>query len=345
MIYKFKLVSVWMQTMRIMVLAMLSLPIIGCQAPEWKMPINTSQVHTIRDPQRTVDRDYLLSPGDQIHVIYQFPDIREDQYHLAIGDQLRVEFLEYPQFDRTVDIRPDGRITIPYEGDIDAAGLTPAQLASAINQRYSNLMRRPQSSVSLIRYGQQVRELKDAINTSDRGMSRLIRVNLDGRISLPLIDEPIPAAGLTMEELHQQITTGYQRICPYMVVSSTLMEATGNLIHVSGAVGKPGVYELTRPTNSLQAIATAGGLTSHGKSSSVLWISRDEMRHPVGRILDLDTLMEKGDPGHEVLMRQGDVLYVPSQPLTRADLNADYLWRMIPVNLRLFYKPPSRTSS
>lgn len=334
-----------MRTMRIMVLAMLSLPITGCQAPERKLPITDSPIHTIKDSQRTVDRDYLLSPGDQIQVIYQFPDIREDQYHLAIGDQLRVEFLEYPRFDRTVDIRPDGRITIPYEGDIDAAGLTTAQLASAINKRYSKLMRRPHSSVSLIRYGQQVRELKDAINTSDRGMSRLIRVNLDGRISLPLLDEPIAAAGLTMEELHRRITTGYQSISPYMVATSTLMEATGNLIHVSGAVGKPGFYELTRPTNSLQAIATAGGLTSHGMSRSVLWISRDERRYPVGRILDLDKPVEKGDPGYEVLMRQGDVLYVPSQPLTRADLTADYLWRIIPVNLRLFYKAPARTSS
>ncbi len=341
----FKLVSVWINTVNIFILTVMSIVITGCQTSERKLPIVDSPVHTINDSHRDVGRDYLLSPGDQIQIIYQFSAIREEEYHLAIGDQLRVEFLEYPRFDRTVEIRPDGRITVPYEGDIDAAGLTTAQLATAINQRYSKLMRRPRSSVSLIRYGQQVRELKDAIDAADPGMSRLLRVNLDGTISLPLLDEPIAAAGLTIEELQQRITTGYQRISPAMAATLTLMEATGNLIYVAGAVGKPGVYEITRPTDSLQAIARAGGLTSHGVSSTVLWISRDEMHHPVGRILDLDKPLDKGSSGSDVLMRQGDVLFVPSQALARADLTGEYIWRIIPVNLRLFFKPYTKAHS
>ena len=286
-----------------------------------------------------VSRDYLLSPGDQIEVIYQFSTDLEDHYRLAIGDQLRVEFMDYPQLDRTLDVRPDGYITVPYEGDVRAVGLTPPQLAAEINRKYSNLLRRPQATVNLVRFGQQVRELKDAIKTNDRGMSRLVRVNPDGKITLPLLKEPVKAAALTIEELHRTVNDAYKRIVPNLDATTTLLAATGNLIYVFGAVQKPGFYELQRPTTTIQALSMAGGMIPDGEPSNVLWVTRDEERHPVGRIIDVKQIIETGNAGQDVLMRQGDVLYVSYNPLAQAAITADYIWRIIPVNLSIFFNP------
>ena len=97
---------------------------------------------TYQDQVTYLGRDYLLSPGDELEVIYHINVELQDQYQLAIGDQIRVEFVSYPQFDRTLDIRPDGKITVPYIGDLDAVGLTPPELAARVDQAYSTLMKR-----------------------------------------------------------------------------------------------------------------------------------------------------------------------------------------------------------
>ena len=133
------------------------------------------QVHAA-DPLPYYDGRYQLAPGDEIEVIYHINKQLQGEYFIAIGDQIRVEFFSYPQFDRTLNVRPDGMITLPYMGDLMAVGKTPMQLTADIDELYSELMTRPRSSVSLIRYGERIRELTESIKTSQRGQSRLALV-------------------------------------------------------------------------------------------------------------------------------------------------------------------------
>ncbi len=53
-------------------------------------------------------------------------------YRLAIGDKLRVDVYKDNQLSQSLQIRPDGRITLPLLGDIQAAGLTPTELRDRI---------------------------------------------------------------------------------------------------------------------------------------------------------------------------------------------------------------------
>jgi polysaccharide biosynthesis/export protein len=55
-------------------------------------------------------------------------------YRLAVGDKLRVEVYKDPQLSQSLQIRPDGRITIPLIGDLPAAGLTPTELSGSITE-------------------------------------------------------------------------------------------------------------------------------------------------------------------------------------------------------------------
>ena len=49
-------------------------------------------------------------------------------YRLGVGDKLRIEVYRDQQLSQTVQIRPDGKITLPLVGDIAAAGLTSLEL-------------------------------------------------------------------------------------------------------------------------------------------------------------------------------------------------------------------------
>lgn len=311
----------------------------GCATPRPDIPGGVA-VHRedVRETsQRFVGRDYLLSPGDELEIVYQFDTQLQSEYRLAIGDQIRVEFVDYPQLDRTLDVRPDGRITVPYLGDVMAAGKTPEELARELDQRYSKLLTKPRSTVSLVRFGQRIRDLKEAIRTATRGQSRLTVVGPDGRITLPLI-EPIFVAGKTIDEAQRLITAAYAPIISGLNVSTLLLKATGNRAYVFGYVGRPNYIELIGPTTVTQAIVMAGGLDPRAEASTVLLITRDEANHPVGRVIDLKAILTTGNLGKDPILRQGDVIYVPNTRLADAALTAEQLWSLIPRPLSFGYQ-------
>lgn len=72
---------------------------------------------------------------------------------------MRVEFFNHPQLDRSTSAPT---ATVPYKGDV-MVGLTPQELARKINETYADFLRHPKSTVTLVRYGQRIRELKDSI--------------------------------------------------------------------------------------------------------------------------------------------------------------------------------------
>lgn len=53
-------------------------------------------------------------------------------YRLVIGDKLRIEVYKDTQLSQSLQIRPDGKITLPLIGDIAAAGQTPSALRESI---------------------------------------------------------------------------------------------------------------------------------------------------------------------------------------------------------------------
>jgi polysaccharide export outer membrane protein len=56
----------------------------------------------------------------------------EEEYRLGPGDKLRVEVYRETQLSQSLQVRPDGRITLPLIGDMAATGRTPGELRDAI---------------------------------------------------------------------------------------------------------------------------------------------------------------------------------------------------------------------
>ena len=53
-------------------------------------------------------------------------------YRLVTGDKLRIEVYKDAQLSQSLQIRPDGKITLPLLGDVPAAGKTSLELRDAI---------------------------------------------------------------------------------------------------------------------------------------------------------------------------------------------------------------------
>jgi polysaccharide export outer membrane protein len=64
-------------------------------------------------------------------------------YVLAIGDKLRVEVYREPQLSQSVEVRPDGKITLPLVGDVGAAGITTRKLGESLSERLREFLTNP----------------------------------------------------------------------------------------------------------------------------------------------------------------------------------------------------------
>ena len=75
-----------------------------------------------------------------------------DIAHYIIGaeDTLQITVWKEPTLSGTVPVRPDGRISLVLLGDLQAAGMTPMQLAADITQRLKKYIQDPSVSVVVL---------------------------------------------------------------------------------------------------------------------------------------------------------------------------------------------------
>jgi len=78
------------------------------------------------------------------------PGAVDDQaYKIGAQDVLKIDVWKEEQLTRTVPVRPDGKITLPLLNDVQAAGLTPMELAGVISEQLKKYINGPQVTVSV----------------------------------------------------------------------------------------------------------------------------------------------------------------------------------------------------
>src|SRR5687767_5160360 len=71
-------------------------------------------------------------------------------YKLVPGDKLRIDVYKDAQLSQSVQVRPDGKITLPLAGDIAAAGRTPLELRDAIAGSLTKYINNPTVTVIVV---------------------------------------------------------------------------------------------------------------------------------------------------------------------------------------------------
>lgn len=72
-----------------------------------------------------------------------------DEYHIGVDDVVSVSVWQNEELSVTVPVRPDGRISMPLLGDVQAGGLTPQQVSANIKRALAQYIRDPHVVVIL----------------------------------------------------------------------------------------------------------------------------------------------------------------------------------------------------
>jgi polysaccharide export outer membrane protein len=73
----------------------------------------------------------------------------EAAYKIGPQDMLQIDVWKEPEITRQVPVRPDGKISLPLLSDVQAAGLTPMELAYVISEGLKRYINNPQVTVSV----------------------------------------------------------------------------------------------------------------------------------------------------------------------------------------------------
>jgi len=140
-------------------------------------------------------------------------------------------------------------------------------------------------------------------------LSRTVPVRMDGKISLPLIDE-VQAAGLTPLQLKQVLIEKFKRFMDNPNVSVIVMEANSFKVYVSGQVKTPGVYKIRGETSLLQIIPMAGGFTDWANQKKIVIIRKENGREK--RItVNYRKIVDGKEPASNSILKSGDTVIVP----------------------------------
>lgn len=143
-------------------------------------------------------------------------------------------------------------------------------------------------------------------------LSRKIRIDPAGYISIPLIPQRIHAADLTSFQLEKEIAglLKARGLVSHPQVTVFVIDRAGLPITVIGAVEHPMVYHAVGATTLLEVLSAAGGLKS--TAGNFVTISHTSASgKTTSRRIDLQALIDRGDPRANILLQGGDVVAVP----------------------------------
>lgn len=157
-------------------------------------------------------------------------------------------------------------------------------------------------------------------------LKRELRVNGQGFITMPLVG-PVKVAGLTTQEIEDRLRQQYgSEYLRNPQITAVVKEYHHQRVAVTGAVDKPGSYEIIGPRSLLEVLSLAGGFSSkpRAEAGDVIHIIRRQSAANKARslkggnlpekqtvVINLHKLVSGQAPELNLTVESGDVVHVP----------------------------------
>jgi len=140
----------------------------------------------------------------------------------------------------------------------------------------------------------------------EESLSKTVPVRIDGKISLPLVDD-IQAAGMTPLQLKGELTKKLGEYIDDPTVTVTVMESYSFKVYVLGEVKQPGIQILRSETTLLKLIVRVGGFTPFANERKIIIITSENGVEK--RITANYRKIVDGD-APDIVIRRGDTIIV-----------------------------------
>jgi polysaccharide export outer membrane protein len=260
---------------------------------------------------------------------------------LVREDVVRVLAWGYPELTHEAVVQPDGKITVPVVGEIQAVGRTIAEVTADV-RRALDARVEPDKALRL--------EVDDTVRLFVWRAPELTHVAVvqpDGKLVLPLVGE-IVARGRTLAEVQAEVRQKLafylanaavsllpERIrkmsLPGVQVSVLPLKLRQRQVMVFGEVVNPGPVPISGDLRVLDALAAARYLNT-AALDEVIVIRNPDGKEPQYRRLRLGQAMDGVNPAQNIFLADRDALFVPKTPIAKiGDFIEQFIMRTRPI--------------
>lgn len=91
-----------------------------------------------------------------LFLIASLPALAQTPYRLAAGDTVELKFFYNPELNDTIQIRPDGTVSLALIGEVHLSGKTAAEASADLHERYRTIVKQPVNTVQIRGYGREI---------------------------------------------------------------------------------------------------------------------------------------------------------------------------------------------
>jgi polysaccharide biosynthesis/export protein len=244
------------------------------------------------------------------------------EYIIGVADVVAVTVLDNRELDTVVSVNPGGKIALPLVGELQAAGLTAAELAQRLTDEYSKKVKSPQVTVSLreinsYRFYFVGKVARPGMYTSRSEVTLLQAISMAGGIL-----EGVDLAQAYVARGQQRVPVDFVRLMRGNDLTQNitlnpddtivLPDNPQHVIYVMGEVRQPGMLPFVKERNwtATKAVAAVGGFTQHAARSRS-YLIREEGGRKITIPIDFNDLMKNPEAGKDVPLSAGDIVVIP----------------------------------
>ncbi|MDX9715180.1 MAG: polysaccharide biosynthesis/export family protein [Dissulfurispiraceae bacterium] len=268
-------------------------------------------------------------------LVFSFCFAAAAQSYEVIGeeDQLEIAVWGYSDLKVNVPVRPGGVISVPFVGEVKAAGMTPQQLKDHLEKEYSKFIKTPTVSVVVtavnsfkvyvmgagIGTGKSGAETAGISGVSTGAMTLKRKTSLLQLLSVLGFQKDADLHSAYMMRDNKRLKINFHSLVFKGDASQDIQLMPNDLIFVPvnaekrvrviGAVKAPGMITYIDGMTVLDAILSAGGFNEFASQNSVV-VMRKEGEDTKNIEVPVKSIIKSGDMGKMPALMPGDTIKV-----------------------------------
>lgn len=267
--------------------------------------------------------------------------VTADELRFQSGDTIKVSIWGYSELDHTGVVQPNGKITLPLVGEIDAAGATVGELRQRISERLL-----PFTKVGSI--GLRAGDSLTMNVWQQNDLRHTAVIEPDGTATFPLAGR-LTAVGRDIEEIRKEIETrmlqhirdarvsilpafANRRVLYDHQVSVLSARIEPRRVAVIGEVNFQGLTEIKGSLRIVEALAQAQVRQTTAEMNSVVVIRSPNSGSPQYRMIRIDDYFAGRAPDQNIYLQHDDIVIVPRTAIAKVgDFVEQWFTRTAPV--------------
>ena len=238
----------------------------------------------------------------------------EEPYAIGIEDQLRIMVWQHPDLTVDVIVRPDGKVSLPAVGQVQANGVPITTFEDGLTQMFAVYVKDPRVTVMPLQMNSRKVFFAGRVRSPNLVVLKRTQTLLETMTEVAVIDDADLAESYVLRkdlvipvDLIKLLDGDVREDLVLEPLDTVVLPAMDKEVFVLGEVTRPGKLRVSRRAALLDALSQAGGPTERASVAGA-YLVREGQYVP----LKMDNFIPASPNGADLSLQTGDLIFVPN---------------------------------